>query len=383
MPMKRLHMNFLIFLLIMLLIGVVAGIHIVSQPIKHTPDVYFGLDIAFSDVASSEELVNQVSSYTNFIVVGSTVITYNMSELNGVCQYIYDAGLTFVPFWHINPDAFNQTQWVIQANQTWGNRFWGLFPYDEAGGAQIDRARSSVENGNISLMLVQQADNYTDAANKFVTALNQDLAVFKFDAIPLMTSDYALYDFDYKGGYNVVLAEFAYNLSKPLQLALCRGAATMNNEDWGVMITDTYTQAPYLENATQLYNDMVYAYQNGAKFILVFDSNLNYTENILQQDQLNAMKQFWNYIYTNPQPQNLVQNRIAYVLPAGYGFGFRGPNDTIWGLWPADSLSANIWGNVTSLLEQYGPNFDIVYEDSLQFSMIHYNKVIFWNGTES
>ncbi len=382
MLMKKLHMYFLIFLLVVLLIGVLAGIHIASQPTKYTPDVYFGLDIAFSDVGSFKELVNQVSSYTNFIVVGSNVITYNISELNGVCQYINDHGLTFAPFWHINSEAFNQTQWVIQAKQTWGNRFWGLFPYDEAGGAQIDRARSSVENGNISLMLVQQADNYTDAANKFVTALNQDLAVFKFDAIPLMTSDYALYEFDFKAGYNVVLAEFAYNLSKPLQLALCRGAATINNEDWGVIITDTYTQPPYLENATQLYADMVYAYQNGAKFILIFDSNLNYTENILQPDQLNAMKQFWNYLHTNPQPQNPLQNRIAYVIPVGYGFGFRGPNDTIWGLWPADSFSAIVWRNVTSLLEQYGPNLDVIYEDSLQSSMVHYNKVIFWNGTE-
>jgi hypothetical protein len=381
--MKRIHLYFLIFLLVILLIGVVAGIHISNQPTTYTPDVYFGVDIAFSDVGSFEALVSQVRDYTNFVVIGSNVITYNMSELNEVCQYITDSGLSFAPFWHINPEAFNQTQWVIQARQTWGNHFWGLFPYDEAGGAQIDRARSSVENGNISLMLVQQADNFGDAANKFATTLNQDLAVFKFDAIPLMTSDYALYQFDYKGGYNVVLAEFAYNLSKPLQLALCRGAATTSNEDWGVMITDTYTQAPYLENATQLYDDMVYAYQNGAKFILIFDSNLNYTENVLQPDQLNAMKQFWNYIHTSPQPQNSVQNRIAYVLPAGYGYGFRGPSDTIWGLWPADSLSVNVWDNVTSLLGQYEPNLDVVYKDSLQSNPVQYNKVIFWNGTES
>ena len=380
--MKRLHLYVIIILIIILLIGIVAGFHITNRPTTYSPDVYFGIDIAFSDVGSFEELVNQVSNYTNFVVIGSNVITYNISKLNEVCQYINNSGLLFAPFWHINPEAFNQTQWVIDARQTWGNNFWGLFPYDEAGGAQIDRARSSVENGNISLMLVQQADNYTDAANKFATTLNQDLAVFKFDDIPMMTSDYALYDFDYKGGYNVLLGEFAYNLSKPLQLALCRGAATVNNADWGVIITHTYTQPPYLENASQLYNDMLYAYQNGAKFILVFDSNLNFTENILQPDQLDTMEQFWNYMHTHPQPQNSVQNRIAYVVPSGYGFGFRGPNDTIWGLWPADNLSVSIWGNVTSLLDQYGPNLDIVYEDSLQSSNVQYSKLVFWNGTK-
>jgi hypothetical protein len=74
-----------------------------------------------------------------------------------------------------------------------------------------------------------------------------------------MASDYALHEFDYRAGYNVVLAEFGYNLSDSLQISLCRGAATMHNKDWGIIITDTYTQPPYLENASQIYDDMVMA----------------------------------------------------------------------------------------------------------------------------
>lgn len=379
--MKRSLVYAIAILLVLLLIGLFAEIYTIHYSNGYSPNVYVGIDIAYSGVKNVEDLVNQVHTYTNFIVIGSNTITYNQTALNEVCQYINDSGLSFAPFWHINPEAFNQTQWVIQARQTWGNRFWGLFPYDEAGGVQIDRARSSVENGNISLMLVQQADNYTDAASKFVSTLNADLSPFKLNDIPFMTSDYALYEFDVRGGYNVVLAEFAYNLSKPLQLALCRGAATIHNQDWGVIISDTYLQAPYLENATQLYDDMIYAYQNGAKFILVFDSDKNYTQNVLQPDQLNAIRQFWNYVHNYPQPQNPAQNRVAYVLPADYGFGFRGPNDTIWGLWPADNLSADVWSKAASLLRQYGPNLDIIYEDNLQTIQIHYSKLIFWNGT--
>jgi hypothetical protein len=379
--MKRLYVYALALLLVVLLLGLVIEFYITNHTATASPNVNVGIDAAFSGVPNVEELVNEVKSYTNFFVIGSTVITYNMSELNQICQYLNDSGLYFAPFMHINPEAFNQTRWVIQAQQTWGSYFWGLFPYDEAGGAQIDKARSSVENGNISLMIVQEAANYTDAADKFVSNLSGDLAPFKFNDVPLMTSDYALYEFDYRAGYNVVLAELGYNLSKPLQVALCRGAATMRNDDWGVIITWTYGQPPYLENKSQLYDDMVYAYQSGAKYILVFDSNLNYTQNVLQQGQLDAVKQFWNYIKANPREENNVQDRVAFVIPANYGYGFRGPNDTIWGLWSADSLSANIWNNVTSLVKQYKINIDVIYEDDLQFSISNYSKLIFWNGT--
>ena len=97
----------------------------------------------------------------------------------------------------------------------------------------------------------------------------------------LFTSDYALYWYDYEAGYNTVFAEFTMNYSRSLNIALCRGAATVQNKDWGVMITWTYTQPPYMENGTELYNDMVLAYENGAKYIIVFDSNENYTQNVL------------------------------------------------------------------------------------------------------
>ena len=205
--MKRLYVYALAVLLVVLLLGLVVEFYILDRSTTSSVDVYVGVDAAYSGVANIEELVNEVKSYTNFFVIGNTVITYNMSELNQICQYLNDSGLYFAPFMHINPEAFNQTQWVIQAQQTWGSHFWGLFPYDEAGGSQIDDARSSVANGNISLMLVQEADNYTDAADQFVANLSGYLAPFKFNNVPLMTSDYALYDFDYRAGYNVVLAE--------------------------------------------------------------------------------------------------------------------------------------------------------------------------------
>ena len=92
------------------------------------------------------------------------------------------------------------------------------------------------------------------------------------------------------------------NDSQQLNMALCRGAATLQNKSWGVMITWAYGQPPYMENGTQLYSDMISAYENGAEYIIVFDSNANYTQNVLTLNQLAYMKQF--LAVCSSQPQN-------------------------------------------------------------------------------
>jgi hypothetical protein len=373
------------FLVIFVVLLLVLSLYLASESYfrenakSASPNVFVGVDAAFYGVGDVEKLVDEVKSYTNFFVIGANIITGNVTELNEVCQYANDSGLYFAPFMHLTED-YNQSQWASYARQTWGNRFWGPFVYDETGGNQIDRGHV----GNLSFMLAPAADNYTDAANKYVANLNSNLSAFGFPDVPLMTSDYALHEFDYRGGYDVVLAEFGYNLSRSLQIALCRGAATMHNKDWGVIITWTYNLPPYLENGKQLYDDMVFAYQNGAKYIFVFDyaSNGNYTYDILQKEHLEALKQFWQYIQNNPRKSDTTSDRVAYVLPKDYGYGFRGLNDTIWGLWPADNLSNNIWNEANNLVEKYKPKMDIIYEDNLQFTTFRYNKLTFWNGTE-
>ena len=100
-------------------------------------------------------------------------------------------------------------------------------------------------------MVVKEADNCTDAAVKFVENVSGWLKEFRYDwevgDFPLITSDYVFYEFDYKAGYDAVFAEFGWNHSRPLNVALCRGAASMPNKDWGVMITWTYDSSPYIE----------------------------------------------------------------------------------------------------------------------------------------
>ncbi len=343
-----------------------------------SPSLYVGVDVAFGSIAATEQLIDNVSSYTNFFVIGCTG-GYNETRLTIISQYVYSKGLSFIVYTD-NP-RYPTSQWFEDAENNWGNSFLGIYYYDEPGGKQLDQSDNP---------LVQSADNYSDAADQYVNitsllfrgpySITQNFAYPT--EYPLFISDYALYWYDYEAGYDTVFAEFGWNYSRQLNVALDRGAATVMNKDWGVMITWTYTQPPYMESGPQLYNDMVLAYENGAKYIIVFDSNENYTQSVLQQGQLDAMNQFWQYVQANPRIIGPVSDRTAYVLPADYAYGFRGPDDKIWGLWGPDSITNSICMNVSLLLQKFGTNLDLVYPDGPQtVESVGYQNVINWNDS--
>ena len=337
------------------------------------PDVYVGIDVAYEDFSAIKELVNEVQAYTNLFVVGCTGITYNEKKLDEACQYLYDRGFSFIVYSEIPP----RTTWIESATSKWGDRFLGFYAFDEVGGKQLDRNDLTVE----------PADNFTDASNQFVTTLSGWLDWFTLSypssvSPTLFTSDYSLYWFDYKAGYDVMLAQLGWNYSRQLNVALCRGAAQVQNKSWGVIVAWTYNSPPYLGSGQELYDDLVLAYDNGADYILVFDSNEDYTGGILQDEHLDALKQFWDYVQDNPRTNELEDSRVAYVLPAGYAYGFRGPDDKVWGLWEADEFACKTAVELPNLLEQYGSELDIIYDDGLDPDNTSiYRKLVFWNGT--
>ena len=370
----------LVSLLILLLFW---SFSLVKNPQK--PDFFVGVDAVYDDVEAIKRLVDEVRSYTNLFVVGCTGITLNVTKLDDVCQYIYESGLYLIVFKYPHVTEFNQSQWLRDARKRWGDRFLGLYVYDEAGGHQIDCTE---------YMLVKEADNYTDAANKFVGRLNEHLKQIRDYPIyagefPLFTSDYGLYWFDYEAGYDVVLCEFGWNHSRLLNVALNRGAAKMQNKDWGVIITWTYWHPPYLESGDELYYDMVFAYLNGAKYLVIFNGPLNPEEGtseygLLTEKHLDAIRKFWSYIHTNPERLGVYCSdctQTAYVLPKDYGWGFRGGRDKVWGLW-VDELSINIGTTLDYLLHTHHLSLDIIYDDPKCYSEIGcYSKLVFWNGT--
>jgi hypothetical protein len=339
-----------------------------------SPDVFVGVVVGFGDVAEAKAQIDQVSSYTNLVVIGSYDASWNLTKLNETCQYAYDKGLSFTSLSYSLSRA-NRTGWLEYAQQTWGERFLGVYAYDEPAGRQLDLNESRIGT---------PPSSYVDAAHQFENNMSSQLDYFEnyFNSThyQLFTSDYALYWFDYKAGYDVIFAEFGWNYSRQLNVALCRGAATVQNKDWGAIMLWTYTVPPYIESGAELYNDLLVAYDNGAKYIMVFDSNEDHTEGILKDEHLLALQQFWQYTRNNPRKSSPVGSRVAYVLPDSFGYGFRGPDDKIWGLWQADALAQNISVTVGNLLAEYGNELDIIYDDGLQpGSTYGYSKLLYWN----
>jgi hypothetical protein len=301
-------------------------------------------------------------------------------KLNETFDYAYEKGLSFISLPPALPTysstLVNKTEWYEYAENTWGDRLLGFYYMDEPGGRQLDGAQQLT--GNLS-----SESSFADAANRFTTVLSNRIdsdwrSAYSYRSF---TSDYALYWFDYKAGYDTIFAEFGWNYSRQLNVALCRGAATAQNKDWGVIITWTYTAPPYIESGEELYNDLILAYDNGAKYIVVFDGNEGWTGGILQQEHLDALQRFWDYVKSNPRQSNPVSERTAYVLPDAYGYGFRGPADHIWGLWKADVLTYNITIGVASLLNDYGEKLDILYDDGLQPGNNYgYNQLFYWDS---
>jgi hypothetical protein len=198
--------------------------------------------------------------------------------------------------------------------------------------------------------------------------------------IQSFTSDYALYWFDYLGGFDTIFCEFGSNQSIAQAIDLNRGAARMQNKTWGTIITWTYNQPPYIENATAMYNDLMEGYLAGAKYEIIF----NYPQvgdnpyGILTDDHFANLEKFWKKIQTL-KPNN--PPSTVFVLPQNYGWAMRGPLDPIWGIWAPDSTSAQIWDISRELLAQYGTRLDIVYDDPQFPIQGKYQRIYLWNQT--
>jgi hypothetical protein len=103
----------------------------------------------------------------------------------------------------------------------------------------------------------------------------------------------------------------------------------------------------------------------------------------LTEEHFGALQKFWTNLQNNPGSFDLNKAEVAYVVPADYGFGFRNPNDTIWGLFPADNQSAKIYADVETLTAIYGSRFDILYDKSQIITPLlsSYHQVFYWNQT--
>jgi hypothetical protein len=344
--------------------------------------LFFGVSFGGKTADEAKLLIDKVKGYTNFFLVNSWDVSTNETALNEVCDYAVKADLDFMVFFSwvsrvIYP--WHQT-WLDMAEARWGDKFLGVYLFDEPGGKQIDTGGWNEEMGPI----FENASDYSDASNVFVnsiSSINSTLDL-KRRSIPMFTSDYALYWFDYLAGYDTVFVELAWNNSRPQQIGLCRGAANVQGKEWGAIITWTYDNPPYLSSGPEILEDMLTAYETGAKYVIIFNYPTYPEDNpygILSEEHFAAMQQFWTYIHQHPEDYGKAKGQVAFVLPKDYGWGMRRPDCSIWGLWPADDLSSVIWDKMNRLIERYGLQLDIVYDDP-RFSFNEYSEVYYWDS---
>ena len=367
-----------IVLIVVLFISIIVAAGWWLGSINSNEEFFVGVEFAYSGNANDvKNLVDKVKDYTNLFVIGSIEISFNQTALNESCDYIVDSGLRLIVFFTDSESEmynYNIFNWMVEAKQKYGDKFLGVYRYDEPGGNQLDWGPS---------MLIEKETNYTTMAANYTNALSLLVNYYLSKADKVFTADYGLYWFNYKAGYTAVFVEFGWNHSRTLHLGLCRGAAEAYNRDWGVIVTWEYTDEPYIESAEELYDDLVLAYKNGAKYAIVFNYPKIEQYGILTESHFDALKEFWSYLHSNTQEHGVIKTEAAYVLPQDYGFGFRSAEDRIWGLWEADALSEKVWYDVNTLISHYDSRLDIVYSDSEVMDAVErrYEKLFFWDET--
>jgi hypothetical protein len=366
------------------------------------PEFFVGVEYAIDNknVEACKALVDRTKNFTNLFVVDSYHITRDLIALNEICDYVYDAGLYFLVFF-VSPIGeglqlqynFFPHLWITDAKEKYGEKFLGIYAMDEPGGNQLDR-------GSFRMVNPEDIENTAQTCSVFLEYLDYHIDYFtymrRYEDITVLTADYGLYWFDYKAGYDTVLVEFGWNHSRPLHVALCRGAANAQNMEWGMIETWTYYSEPYLGSAEMLYDDLLLAYHNGAKYAVIFDyPNTSFSDyGTLTDEHFGALENFWDYINQNPSKHGIEKAEVAYVLPENFGYAFRKVDDKIWGLdpcdldemwgdWTATELAEKVWSDVNQLLDEYGSSLDIVYSDPEFDDNVQqkYEQLFFWNLT--
>ena len=391
--------GFLISLIILIVIPTTALLvpyTLVSEN-KEKTQFYVGVTFCGNTTMEAKLLIDKVKTYTNLFVLQSGPISKNETATNEICDYAVSSGLRIIVYFGwFDPDYPWQLPWLDLAKQRWGDQFLGVYYYDEPGGIQLDypwphyfdhlRLRNSTmyqqhASAIEAFMNGSLAKDYDLAAKIYVDAIKDDSGIQELKKHPIttFTSDYALYWFDYLGGYDVLLAQFGWNHTLVQDIALIRGAARIQNKTWGAIITWKYKEPPYLDNGEEIYRQMRMAYESGAKYVVIFNYPKINDYGILTDEHFEALERFWNEVVKPPQVvHGSIEAEAALVLPRSYAWGLRNQEDRIW-YWGPDAKSPQIWELSRNLLAQYGLHLDIVYDDTRFRVTGKYPQIYYWN----
>jgi hypothetical protein len=377
----------IIIFLVLLLIVLVSVLLFTQAPANETNTkvpIYVGVAFGGNTVEEAKAMIDRTINYTNLFILQSGPLTENQTATTEICDYAASSGLNLIVYFNdFDPRVLAQkdltwrTTWVNNAKSMYGSHFLGVYYYDERGGIYLDTNKTAT-----GWYLPANA-TYDTAAYGFEQGFLRDpgTIALKNASVPIFCSDYALYWFDYRSGYDVMLAEVGWNHTLAKDIALVRGAANFQQKDWGVIITWKNTQPPYLDNGEAIYEQMRMSYEAGAKYITIF--NFPYNDSaygIMGNEHFEALERLWNDISQGKITQHPSAEAVLF-LPKNYGFGMRTSGDTIWGFWGPDENSSVIWDRVQLLLNRYGYSLDIAYDDSSYAIPSNYQTVYYWNST--
>jgi hypothetical protein len=410
-------------LLVIILVFSLIGTYFTQFDLDSKQDLNSFVGIAFcgNTTAQAKLLIDRTKTYTNLFILnsGRNPLSGNQTSVEEICDYAVVNGLSVIINIGINDFESAGNTWFWQTpiesinyrwTERWGDKFIGIYYNDEPGGIQLDghwrewftqygddlekinhpatyalnniylKMYDSLLNGSIP----QDYDSEADFFIQNVLIDDPGLAALKTAEIRTFTSDYGLYWFDYLGGYDVLLMQVGWNLSLVQQIASVKGAARLQNKEWGAIITWKYMVPPYLDTGDQIYNQMLTSYQAGAKYIIIFNYPIieGNPYGLMTDEHFGALERFWNDVNNKNFP-DLSKADAVLVLPKNYGWGMRHPDDTIWGFWPADHKSYELGIMMSKLLAKYGASLDIVYEDdNYSIANANYQNMYFWNSTE-
>lgn len=357
---------------------------------EETPEIFVGVTFCGNTTAEAKLLIDRIKEFTNLFVLYSGPISWNETAMTEICEYAVAAGLNIIVYFgdldsrilHRNNLEW-RLSWIETAKQRWANRFLGVHYYDEPGGIYIDLDwNETMLHRNTTFAEL----TYDMIADRFSRGFRMDngFETIEANSLDAFVSDYALYWFDYLAGYDVVLAQAGWNHTLAQDIALLRGAARMQNKSWGEMVTWKYRHPPYLDSREKIFEQMRTAYECGAEYFMIFNFPTleGNSYGIMLDEHFEALESFWNDVVKNPEiVHGSVEAEAAFVLPKNYGWGMRHQKDKIWGWWGPDEKSDQIWTLSRQLLEQYGTQLDIVYDDPAFPIQDKYQQIYYWNHT--